>query len=428
MKEENVNKVPNKLILSLNFIMFCKVFGFLALSESAGVNKVFKVAIGLFMTLLIIMVTRSLIKKKYVFRFNYVNVLIVYFYLFYFLLGIISVSWAADYLFATIQIFRDLDLLLFAILFVRVIVAINYHHNTKYNLSHFLVYTIFFNALYFMLGSIFDPGKFMRLTHGGEVERLGGYIMNPNELGMLCSAGGACVLLQLKQSKNKLIMIILLGVNLYTMFLTGSRSSSIGFILVAGLYALLSDNKQLKVGVLTLMFIGAPIVLTKVVFSEEKGGVDEVMSMTGRLPFWKALLTEALPKEPLLGYGFMNIYYTKNFQGKNTYPASMTHNTFVQVVMNLGLVGALIVLFQMIFTFRAVIRTEDKEARNVFLLIFVPILINSLTEFGIWGETNYGVLFYQLLFIGFVVNKPTEYTNPVLNEGNEEFHNLEYQP
>jgi exopolysaccharide production protein ExoQ len=31
------------------------------------------------------------------------------------------------------------------------------------------------------------------------------------------------------------------------------------------------------------------------------------------------------------------------------------------------------------------------------MVILIPILINSFTEFGIFGETNYGILFYQLI-------------------------------
>jgi hypothetical protein len=31
--------------------------------------------------------------------------------------------------------------------------------------------------------------------------------------------------------------------------------------------------------------------------------------------------------------------------------------------------------------------------------IIIPVLINSFTEFGIFGETNYGILFYQLLVL-----------------------------
>jgi hypothetical protein len=29
--------------------------------------------------------------------------------------------------------------------------------------------------------------------------------------------------------------------------------------------------------------------------------------------------------------------------------------------------------------------------------ILIPIIINSFTEFGIFGESNYGILFYQII-------------------------------
>jgi O-antigen ligase len=124
--------------------------------------------------------------------------------------------------------------------------------------------------------------------------------------------------------------------------------------------------------------------------------MEEVMSMTGRLPFWTALINEGLPKEPWLGFGFMRIDYKEYFQSTHTYPGKMTHNTFMQVLMNLGFVGLTIVIFQLIFTFRGIQR-ETKEKRLMLYCLFIPLLINSLTEFGIFGESNYGILFYQLI-------------------------------
>jgi exopolysaccharide production protein ExoQ len=51
------------------------------------------------------------------------------------------------------------------------------------------------------------------------------------------------------------------------------------------------------------------------------------------------LISEGLPREPLLGFGFMRIDYKEFFQSTHTYPGKMTHNTFMQVLMNLGFVG-----------------------------------------------------------------------------------------
>jgi exopolysaccharide production protein ExoQ len=118
-----------------------------------------------------------------------------------------------------------------------------------------------------------------------------------------------------------------------------------------------------------------------------------------------------LPKEPLFGFGFMRIAYKDFFQSVHTYAGQMTHNTFIQVLMNLGFVGFTLVLFQVIFTIRGFVQQLSKEKTLFTIGVFIPILINSLTEFGIFGETNYGILFYQVLifYISLSINT---YTTP----------------
>jgi hypothetical protein len=68
----------------------------------------------------------------------------------------------------------------------------------------------------------------------------------------------------------------------------------------------------------------------------------------------------------------------------------------MQVLMNLGFVGLTIIIFQLIFTFRGIFG-ENKEKKLMAIGIIIPIMINSFTEFGIFGESNYGILFYQLI-------------------------------
>jgi O-antigen ligase len=136
---------------------------------------------------------------------------------------------------------------------------------------------------------------------------------------------------------------------------------------------------------------------TMIVKSAGNGGAEEVMTLTGRLPFWTSLITEALPNEPLFGFGFQRIYYTLYYGTVHTYTASMAHDTFVQVLMNLGFVGFTVMLFQMIFTIKGFVQSDNKELKLMCIGIIIPLVINSFTEFGIFGETNYGILLYQLL-------------------------------
>ena len=119
--------------------------------------------------------------------------------------------------------------------------------------------------------------------------------------------------------------------------------------------------------------------------------------MTGRIPFWRDLLTYNFPREPWLGFGYMRIDYADKFESLNAYAGAMTHNTFLQVLLGLGLFGLLLVFTQLTSFLHAMVTHQNREQKKVALLMFIPILINSLTEFGIFGETNYGILFYLLL-------------------------------
>ena len=95
--------------------------------------------------------------------------------------------------------------------------------------------------------------------------------------------------------------------------------------------------------------------------------------------------------------------FTDKFDSIHAYAASMTHNTFVQVLINLGLVGAFIVLFQMIASLYAFIISKDQYIKQLTLALFIPIFINSLTEFGIFGEANYSIMFYQMIILFLIV-------------------------
>jgi O-antigen ligase len=253
--------------------------------------------------------------------------------------------------------------------------------------------------LIFVVGMHVNPDVFYRLTHGGEEARLGGYMMNPNELGMLAGVGVAGLMFDIRRNYRRWWTIFKLLILFNGLFATGSRSSLIGALLIIGFHVLQSEQKKFAIAAIVVMMMVAPIAIYKVVLKDgDPERMEEVLTLTGRLPFWQALINEGLPREPLLGFGFMRIDYKEYFQSAHTYPGKMTHNTFMQVLMNLGLIGITIVLFQMIFTIRGIL-LENAEKKLMLFCLLIPLIINSFTEFGIFGESNYGILFYQLVIM-----------------------------
>ncbi len=376
------------------------ISGYFTVSENVTITRGVKIFLRVSMSLFAYMLYR-IISRQYVAAFEKENRLIEIFYYMYLLLGFASLLWSTKPGYSLLQLIMTSQSLVFVYFFVKSIMLYN-HYNSKNKVNFHLVigYSVFWIILVFVCGRWINPDSFFRLTHGGDVARLGGYFMNPNELGMLAVIGLGMLLMDIYVRGLKPATIFVFLILLYALILTGSRSSMIGFLTIVLYFVLKSKNTKLKVGVLSLVFLSIPVIVNMIFIKQ--GDLEEVLSMTGRLPFWKALLTEGLPKEPFFGFGFMRIAYTDSFQSVHTYAGHMTHNTFIQVLMNLGFVGLFIVILQMTVTIRASIVSNNSYFSTLFTGVFIPIIINSFTEFGIYGETNFGILFWQLIMFLFI--------------------------
>lgn len=385
----------NRLLL---LILFIKIAGFFTWIDNVGIIRIFKIVSRISMTVAIIYLHQRIVRYGASGGIRWKNTLSPVLYSMYLVLGIASFMWSSDPGYSALQWIMDFESFVFAFYYIRCLVQIE----AFFPQSTIRFYNLFGNAGFFIIlifdiGVLVAPDVFYRMTHGGEEARLGGWIMNPNELGMLCVVIISCFIFDLYRKHRKAWTIVKILLVMFALALTGSRSSMIGFMIIVFFHIRRSDNRKLKLAVNAGAILLIPVIIEKVIIKSNGGGLDEVLSMTGRLPFWQALLNECLPREPLLGYGFMRINYTDTFQGVHTYAGHMTHNTFMQVLMNLGFIGFTLVLLQFIATIRSFLRTHPEEKKLMLIGIFIPVVINSFTEFGIFGETNYGILFYQLL-------------------------------
>jgi exopolysaccharide production protein ExoQ len=375
--------------------------GYFAWIDNPGFNMFFKLACRLSMTMAIYLIYRRIAGRGAVGSFAWQNSSSPLLYLIYLGLGLLSLLWSTDVAYSALQWCMDVAGLVFAYYFVACFVLLDrYFPNHPIRIYKTIANAIMVLITVFVIGYFVAPARFMRLTHEGEEHRLGGFMMNPNELGMLAGVGIACYIVCLYEKGHRAWTMMRILILLFAVVLTGSRSTIIGVLIIAFYHITQSANRWFRY----LMYVGAAILLpvvidTLIIKSAGNGGLDEVMSMTGRIPFWTALVTKALPREPLLGYGFQRINYTLNFSGAHTYTASMAHNTFLQALMNLGLIGFMVVLLQVFFTMRAFLLTADNKMKLVVGGLLIPVLINSFTEFGIFGETNFGILLYQVLIV-----------------------------
>lgn len=391
-----LKKMRWQLLLILIVMIAC----FFSWSKNISITRTIKVIGRMVVMLASYRVFRSILSYGAIDTLKWQHVQVALFYGAYLVLGLASFMWSTNVGYSALQWLMTTQTLVFCYFYIKSLYLLDtYFPKHPIKLFELLGNASFVLILVFVIGMWTFPGIFYRLTHGGEEARLGGFLMNPNELGMLACIGIAGLLFKLKQNKKKSWTLLKLAILFYALFATGSRSSLIGVLLIIGFHINQSSSVRLKIGVLIAVISFMPLAVNKIILKSSDGSqLEEVLSMTGRLPFWKALIAEGLPREPLLGFGFMRIDYKEYFQSVHTYPGKMTHNTFIQALMNLGVIGLCIVLFQVFFTLKA-IANETKAKRLMLWSIFIPIIINSFTEFGIFGESNYGILFYQMILL-----------------------------
>ncbi len=396
----------NLIYWALILIMAIRICSYFTLfPDSVGVTRVVKIGLRFMMTGISFALLWVVQKKLKEYIFHYTNSMAVMLYLCYFLLGMLSILWSTEVHFTILQLLMLFECIVFICFYYKLQILYDTATNGHCPMSLILGFSITLISIGFLIGLYVDPSTFYRDTHGGAVSRLGGFIINPNELGMLAVIGATMNYVQLKNGGRKVPITLAWAINVAVLLLTQSRSSLGAFLLVTLIFVLISGNIKLQMGTVVAGIIVLPILVQTIIIKD--GDVGEVMSMTGRLPFWSDLITHGFPDRPILGYGFMSISpspFTNKFDSIHSYAASMTHNTFVQVLINLGLVGMFIVLFQMIATFYAAFTSKLKDLKLMGLSMLIPVMINSATEFGIFGEMNYGILFYHLIILFYVIH------------------------
>ncbi len=400
------NKKAYFLLVFLTILMAIRISSYFSyVPDSVFLTRTIKIGLRLSTSILSILLLWVFIGEKKEYRFKYAMLLPFLFYMAYLIWGIMSIYWTTNVSFTVLQLSMTIETLLFSFFFFKLIRL--YDFSFKRQSTAFIIVvnrSIFIVAIIFLLGAQLNPDFFYRTTHGGNVFRLGGLIINPNELGLLAIIGVSLSYVELYFRKNKLYNIVALAAFLAVMLMTQSRSSLFAFLIITGIYLFISKNYYLKIVAVCVAIFTLPVVFNKIVFKQ--GNIEEVTSMTGRTQFWSDLIMEAFPLSPIRGFGFMSIstntFYNK-YISTHSYAASMAHNTFVEVLINLGLVGVFICFLQILLTCFAIVISKEKVLQMMAFFMLVPLLINSITEFGIFGHTNYAIMFYQFVFLFFTI-------------------------
>ncbi|WP_347353485.1 O-antigen ligase family protein, partial [Acetoanaerobium noterae] len=209
---------------------------------------------------------------------------------------------------------------------------------------------------------------------------------------------------------------------LTTLFLSGSRASmgavSVSIFLIY--FGLTKEN--LKKGIIkTIIVILIALTTTQIlmyvsIYTRENIFINKSVlesitrrssfvtsSLKGRLEFWRVAF-ELFKNKPITGYGlgtYFSAYYTE--YGMNQWYARFTHNHYLQIASELGIVGILVFLSFIWNSFKGIVFSAKNDYKPEYFWGMVSAIVAFLLHIGVDFSWNFpGVTIIFILFLAIV--------------------------
>ncbi len=227
-------------------------------------------------------------------------------------------------------------------------------------------------------------------------------------VGILCSFSAIFYATKLEKIGYGGIVIACSGVLVLSGSMTGILAPFLAIILAAFSLFFLQARFAKKLLVTGFLFLSTAVIGAFL----NSNHVDMILNLLGknstltdRLPIWSGVI-DAIHDRPFLGYGYESFWsrshdlassYTGNYL---TWIAPHAHNSFLDVMLALGLVGFTLFLFHYLGQFATLMKTSARPAKEVFFFftIWWALLLFSLTESVVARE---GSLWFVYLCITF---------------------------
>lgn len=197
---------------------------------------------------------------------------------------------------------------------------------------------------------------------------------------------------QVKKKLNKFLLRLIEYLSIIGIIILGSRLGLFSLFIIYFFYFFWYKNHRLNqvfsiVVIFTFsFFINISQTVNNFDLSSlriEKLNNDE--SANQRLNFYKKAIDLSFNK-PFTGYGlgswkYESLPYDDNNNNDILVPY-YTHNDFLQILFELGIIGLAAYLFFLIILFKKILFLEDK-LRGILIIIFIVFVINSLLNFPI---------------------------------------------
>lgn len=185
-------------------------------------------------------------------------------------------------------------------------------------------------------------------------------------------------------------MILLIMANSLTSILT---------VIISILILLMYKTKIIKINLVNIL-IFVYIILYYTVFSiMNKNGVVPVLfgrdfTLTGRVYLWDSIISNILKGNYMLGYGYGTFWgggldiesnIILGYISKLKVIVSGSHNLFIELLLQIGIIGTLIFIFLLIRSGYKAKKIKDCIVKDLFIIYMSYFLIYGLTERSFWA-------------------------------------------
>ncbi len=209
--------------------------------------------------------------------------------------------------------------------------------------------------------------------------------INPNGLGFISSLLSIASLSRLINSdkkKDRFLYLVSFSVSFITLILAQSRTSFIGINL--SIIVLLILNKKFKALILLIFIIlliaayvnPLPLITRYFLRGQTQ---EQAKEMSGRATWWRVAWKDFM-KSPIYGYGFgAGVRYVVFEHLDIPTTSSTMHNSWLEVLINVGIIGFIPIALAFIATWWILLRTCIR--RNSNLNPSLKVISNELTAF-----------------------------------------------
>ena len=317
----------------------------------------FIIFISIFVLIFISNVIFLLMNNKKILKINKLN--FVGFLLFYIGVNIVTIN-QDDYLTNIIRILALLSVY-FAL---NCIISKTNSYIQKYNMIFSILFSIIIYNILTLIIYLIDPSS----VSGGEIvgNRMFGFTDHPNFFGLISAIGLSISIYLITKSLKKallfqnnwtrLTIILSIPMNAWTLFMSGSRTALLFFI-IATLINSIKLNYKVFLSTIILLSSAAFIYIQ---FFTEPDMLPRIFSLTNNRTFaWNEMLN-IFYENPLFGVGFQSVGYSEN--------------SYLWLLSGSGLIG-----FILFTIFLSIFFIHIKKYRFGFEF-FAPIFICALFE------------------------------------------------